>query len=42
MARTPTLPPDEPRMWRRLVARTHPDAGGIPLPHRFLMYREEA
>ncbi len=28
MARTPTLPPDHPGMWRRLVARTHPDAGG--------------
>lgn len=28
MARTPTLPPDHPGMWRRLVARAHPDAGG--------------
>lgn len=27
-ARTPTLPPDHRGMWRRLVARTHPDAGG--------------
>ena len=26
--RTPTLPLDDQRMWRRLVARTHPDAGG--------------
>ena len=26
--RTPTVPLDDPRMWRRLVARTHPDAGG--------------
>nr|MDP9480008.1 hypothetical protein [Actinomycetota bacterium] len=28
MARTTTRPPDDPKMWRRLVARTHPDAGG--------------
>ena len=28
MTRTPTLPIDDQRMWRRLVARTHPDAGG--------------
>ena len=28
MARTPTLPPDHPGMWRCLVARAHPDAGG--------------
>ncbi|MDP9477884.1 MAG: hypothetical protein M3R38_19745 [Actinomycetota bacterium] len=28
MARTVTQPPDDPKMWRRLVARTHPDAGG--------------
>lgn len=28
MTRTPTLPPDDPKMWRRLIARTHPDAGG--------------
>jgi hypothetical protein len=26
--RTPTLPLDEPTMWRKLLARTHPDAGG--------------
>ena len=26
--RTPTLPPTDRNMWRRLVARTHPDAGG--------------
>jgi hypothetical protein len=26
--RTPTLPPTEPAMWRKLLARTHPDAGG--------------
>jgi hypothetical protein len=26
--RTPTLPLDDKAMWRRLVARTHPDAGG--------------
>lgn len=28
MTRTPTLPTDDPKMWRRLIARTHPDAGG--------------
>ncbi len=28
MARVPTLPPDHRGMWRRLVARTHPDTGG--------------
>lgn len=28
MTRTPTLPPTDPPMWRRLIARTHPDAGG--------------
>ncbi len=26
--RTQTLPLDDPRMWRRLVGRAHPDAGG--------------
>ena len=26
--RTATRPPDDPRMWKRLVARAHPDAGG--------------
>ncbi len=26
--RTPTLPPTEPAMWRKLLARTHPDSGG--------------
>ncbi len=26
--RTVTLPPTEPAMWRKLLARTHPDAGG--------------
>ncbi len=26
--RTPTHPPNDPKMWRRLVARCHPDAGG--------------
>jgi hypothetical protein len=26
--RTPALPPTEPAMWRKLLARTHPDAGG--------------
>ena len=26
--RTPTHPPNDARMWRRLVAATHPDAGG--------------
>jgi hypothetical protein len=26
--RTPTLPPTDPAMWRKLLARTHPDAGG--------------
>ena len=25
---TTTRPPDDPKMWRRLIARTHPDAGG--------------
>lgn len=28
MSRTPTLPPTEPAMWRKLLARAHPDAGG--------------
>jgi hypothetical protein len=28
MPRTPTLPPTELTMWRKLLARTHPDAGG--------------
>jgi hypothetical protein len=28
MTRTPTLPIDDRGMWRRLAARTHPDAGG--------------
>ncbi len=28
MTRTPTLPTDDPKMWRQLIARTHPDAGG--------------
>jgi hypothetical protein len=28
MTRTPTLPPDDRSMWRRLVGRAHPDAGG--------------
>jgi hypothetical protein len=28
MTRTPTLPPDDRGMWRRLVSRSHPDAGG--------------
>ncbi len=28
MPRTPTLPPTEPAMWRKLLARTHPDTGG--------------
>ncbi|MDP9480835.1 MAG: hypothetical protein M3R38_35090 [Actinomycetota bacterium] len=26
--RTVTRPPDDPKMWRRLVARAHPDTGG--------------
>jgi hypothetical protein len=26
--RTPTLPPNDRAMWRRLVGRAHPDAGG--------------
>lgn len=26
--RTPTLPPDDPKMWRKLKARVHPDGGG--------------
>lgn len=26
--RTPTLPADDPKMWRRIIARAHPDAGG--------------
>ncbi len=26
--RTVTQPPDDPKMWRRLVARAHPDTGG--------------
>jgi hypothetical protein len=28
MTRTPTLPSNDPRMWRRIIARAHPDAGG--------------
>jgi hypothetical protein len=28
MPKTPTLPPHEPAMWRKLLARAHPDAGG--------------
>ena len=28
MTRTPTLPLDDRSMWRRLVGRSHPDAGG--------------
>jgi hypothetical protein len=28
MTRTPTLPIDDRGMWRRLVGRSHPDAGG--------------
>jgi hypothetical protein len=28
MARTPTRPPNDRGMWRRLVGRAHPDAGG--------------
>jgi hypothetical protein len=26
--RTPTLPPTEPAMWRKLLGRAHPDTGG--------------
>jgi hypothetical protein len=26
--RTPALPPNDRGMWRRVIARTHPDAGG--------------
>lgn len=35
MARTPTLPPDDPRMWRRLLSRVHPDVGG---PHELFIW----
>jgi hypothetical protein len=28
MARTITQPPDDTRMWKRLIGRAHPDAGG--------------
>ena len=28
MTHTPTLPPDDRVMWRRVVSRVHPDAGG--------------
>jgi hypothetical protein len=28
MPRTPTLPPTEPAMWKKLLAKVHPDAGG--------------
>jgi hypothetical protein len=28
VTRTLTLPPDDKRMWRKLVALTHPDSGG--------------
>ena len=27
MTRTPTLPPDDKKMWRKLIALTHPDRG---------------
>lgn len=28
MSRTPTLPPTDQKMWRKLVVRAHPDSGG--------------
>lgn len=28
MSRTPTMPPNDHKMWRKLVARAHPDSGG--------------
>lgn len=28
MSRTPTLPPTDKGMWRKLIARAHPDTGG--------------
>lgn len=28
MTRTTTLPPNDKKMWRKLVSRAHPDAGG--------------
>jgi hypothetical protein len=28
VTRTPTLPPDDKKLWRKLVALTHPDSGG--------------
>ncbi len=28
MARANTRPPNDARMWKRLVSRAHPDAGG--------------
>ncbi len=28
MSRTPTLPPTDKSMWRKLIARAHPDTGG--------------
>jgi hypothetical protein len=28
MTHTPTFPPDDRSMWRRVVSRVHPDAGG--------------
>ena len=35
MTRTPTLPPDDPKMWRRLLGCVHPDAGG---PHELFIW----
>jgi hypothetical protein len=32
MTRTPTLPLDDKSMWRKAIARTHPDAGGSHEP----------
>lgn len=38
MPRTPTLPPTARVMWRKLLARAHPDAGG---DHELFIFFEE-
>jgi hypothetical protein len=35
MTSTPTLPPTDSGMWRRLIAKAHPDAGG---DHEFFIW----
>jgi hypothetical protein len=38
MTRTPTLPPNDRQMWRKLIARVHPDAGG---EHNLFIWTQE-